>query len=60
MMPDAVASSAGRAFYAGASPALRTRYRGVFDAALRARGDAPPSREPGEDDEEPAPSREAP
>ncbi|CAE6861878.1 hypothetical protein R75461_08028 [Paraburkholderia nemoris] len=49
---DAAASPAGRAFYANASPELRAKYRAVFDAALRARGDALPSREPGEDEEE--------
>ncbi|MFL9998735.1 hypothetical protein PQR34_45395 [Paraburkholderia sediminicola] len=48
---DAATSSAGRAFYANAAPELRAQHRAVFDAALRARGDALPSREPGEDDE---------
>ncbi len=48
---DAVVSSAGRAFYASASPEMRACYRAAFDAALRACGNALPVREPGEDDE---------
>ncbi|OLL27451.1 hypothetical protein BTH42_31895 [Burkholderia sp. SRS-W-2-2016] len=50
---DAVVSLAGRAFYSNASPDLCAKYRAVFAAALHARGDALPSRVPGEDDEEP-------
>ena len=50
---DAITSATGRAWYAHATPAQRAQYRTVFDAALHARGEAPPSREPGEDDEEP-------
>ncbi|CAE6856892.1 hypothetical protein R75461_07760 [Paraburkholderia nemoris] len=49
---DAVVSPAGRAFYANTTPALRARYRTVFETALRKRGEPLPSREPGEDDEQ--------
>ncbi|MBB5408577.1 hypothetical protein HDG34_002514 [Paraburkholderia sp. HC6.4b] len=50
---DAVVSAAGRACVADAPTAVRARYRAVFEAAYRARGGVPPSRVPGEDDEEP-------
>ncbi|WP_233869569.1 hypothetical protein [Paraburkholderia adhaesiva] len=48
---DAMVSPAGRSFYANSPPELRATYRAVFDAALHTRGEALPSREPGEDDE---------
>ncbi|MBC8722109.1 hypothetical protein F6X37_11040 [Paraburkholderia sp. 31.1] len=50
---DAVVSSVGRAYAADAPAAERAQYRAVFEAAYRARGGVPPSRVPGEDDEEP-------
>ncbi|WP_233863516.1 hypothetical protein [Paraburkholderia adhaesiva] len=55
---DAMVSPAGRAFYAQGTAELRAKYRAVFEAALRTRGEKLPSREPGEDDE-PVIEREA-
>lgn len=51
MSIDAMVSLAGRAFYAQGTQGLGAKYHAVFEAALRARGEQLPSREPGEDDE---------
>ncbi|CAG9258502.1 conserved hypothetical protein [Paraburkholderia unamae] len=51
VVADALASNAARAYYANASAADRVQWRETFEAVLQERGDALPSREPGEDDE---------